>query len=153
MRLCTNKDIYAKKEYVPEGACKMDPYVLIQYGNQERKSKVAREQGKNPVWNEKLTFKVEYPMGATDQHKITFRIMDKDTFSADDFVGESEIYAKDVVSIGMEKGTSQLPPSKYRVVLANMKYYGEIRVGVTFTRTIEDEKAKDFGGWKLSSYP
>jgi len=44
-------------------------------------------QGKNPVWNEQFMFKVEYP-GSKDQHKIIFKIMDKDLFK-DDFVGEA----------------------------------------------------------------
>ncbi|KAF6148072.1 hypothetical protein GIB67_024247 [Kingdonia uniflora] len=113
---------------------KMDPYVLIQYGNQEFKSNVARGQGKNPVWNEKFRFKAEYPEGTrNNQHKITFRIMDMDTFSSDDFVGESAIYVKDVISLGMQNGMAELPSQKYSVVLADKTYYGEIRIAVTFS--------------------
>ncbi|PIA39160.1 hypothetical protein AQUCO_02700380v1 [Aquilegia coerulea] len=134
---------------------KIEPYVVIRYGNQERKSRVSR--GSNPTWNESFMFNVECPKGANDQHKITFRIMDKDTFSADDFVGESIIYVKDVVSLGMEKGTAKLPPTKHRVVLENKRYYGEIQVGVAFiskcasaTHQFEDENVQDIGGWKQS---
>lgn len=44
--------------------------------------------GSTPSWNEKFTFKVEYP-GSGDDYKLTLKIMDKDTFSADDFVGQA----------------------------------------------------------------
>jgi hypothetical protein len=40
------------------------------------------------VWNERLIFRVEYP-GSGEQYKLTLKIMDKDTFTSDDFVGEA----------------------------------------------------------------
>ena len=43
-------------------------------------------QGGHPVWNERLTFKVEYP-GQGGEYKLSLKIMDKDTFSSDDFIG------------------------------------------------------------------
>ncbi|KAL5710777.1 hypothetical protein ACHQM5_021302 [Ranunculus cassubicifolius] len=113
---------------------KIDPYVVVRYGNQERKTRVLREQGSNPMWNETLTFMLDHPARVNDQHKISFRIMDKDTFSSDDFVGDAVMYAKDIITLGLEKGVAHLPPSKYRVVLNNQDYYGEIQVGVTFTK-------------------
>lgn len=45
-------------------------------------------QGGNPVWNERLIFRVEYP-GSGEQYKLTLKIMDKDTFTADDTIGEA----------------------------------------------------------------
>lgn len=45
-------------------------------------------QGGNPVWNERLIFRVEYP-GSGEQYKLTLKIMDKDTFTSDDTVGEA----------------------------------------------------------------
>lgn len=45
-------------------------------------------QGRSPVWNERFSFKVEYP-GGDGQYKLILKIMDKDTFSADDFLGEA----------------------------------------------------------------
>lgn len=41
-----------------------------------------------PVWNETLKFRAEYPGQGTD-YKLTLKIMDKDTFTKDDFVGEA----------------------------------------------------------------
>jgi Ca2+-dependent lipid-binding protein len=46
------------------------------------------EGGSRPVWNEKFVFRVEYP-GSGDQYKLNLKIMDKDVFSSDDFVGQA----------------------------------------------------------------
>ena len=44
--------------------------------------------GGNPKWNEKLTLKAEYP-GSGGDYRLYLRIMDKDTFSSDDFLGQT----------------------------------------------------------------
>ncbi|XP_062087288.1 16 kDa phloem protein 1-like [Humulus lupulus] len=129
----------------------MDPYVLIQYKDQERKSIVARGQGSSPSWNEKFSFRADYP-GSGDNFKLIFKIMDKDTFSTDDYIGHATIYVKDLLAVGAENGTAQLQTSKYRVVGADQKYRGEIQVGVTFTRKGEQNKGEKLGGWKDSNF-
>lgn len=53
-----------------------------------RHANIGVGQGGSPVWNEKITFRVEYP-GQGDQYKLILNIMDKDTFSADDFIGQA----------------------------------------------------------------
>ncbi|KAL5710780.1 hypothetical protein ACHQM5_021304 [Ranunculus cassubicifolius] len=131
---------------------RMDPYVLIKYKNQERKSSVASEEGGCPVWNERHTFLVDYP-GMGSEYKLTLRIMDRDTFSADDFVGESVIYVKELLISGIENGTAKLHPSKYCVVRADGTYSGELQVGVTFTHKVENERdMAEYGGWNQSNY-
>ncbi|KAL9365344.1 hypothetical protein Peur_043217 [Populus x canadensis] len=39
----------------------------------------------------------------------------------------------DLFASGVQNGTAELHPSKYRVVDASQSYVGEIQVGVTFT--------------------
>ncbi|KAF6171866.1 hypothetical protein GIB67_011763 [Kingdonia uniflora] len=130
---------------------RMDPYVLIQYRGQEHKSSVAQEKGRNPVWNERFTFRAQYP-GVDDQYKLVLRIMDRDTFSSDDFVGEASIHLKDLLALGAEKGTSELHPRKYSVVQLDKTYCGDIRVGITFTPKVEEvTDREDYGGWKQSN--
>ncbi|KAB1217868.1 Elicitor-responsive protein 1 [Morella rubra] len=134
------------------GQGRMDPYVLIQYKTQERKSSVARGQGGSPVWNEKFSFRVEYP-GKGDEYKLILKILDKDTFSADDFIGQATIYVKDLLVSGVEKGTAELHPRKYSVVRTDKTYCGEIQVGVTFTPKVEEnDGGEEFGGWKHSHH-
>ncbi|KAL3717777.1 hypothetical protein ACJRO7_002995 [Eucalyptus globulus] len=132
---------------------KMDPYVLIQYKTQERKSSIARGQGSNPSWGEKFTFRVEYP-GEGDHHqfKLNLKIMDKDTFSADDYIGSATIFLEDFLALGVENGTAELHPSKYRVVRMDQSYCGEIQVGLTFNLREEPEINEEYGGWKQSEY-
>ncbi|KAJ9684267.1 hypothetical protein PVL29_016653 [Vitis rotundifolia] len=131
---------------------RIDPYVVIQYKNQERKSSVARGDGGSPVWNEKFTFRVEYP-GGEGQYKLVLKIMDKDTFSADDFLGQASIYLEDLLALGVENGKAELHPCKYRVVQTDQTYCGEIRVGINFTPKVKEEKDEiQVGGWRESDY-
>ncbi|KAL0922407.1 hypothetical protein M5K25_006390 [Dendrobium thyrsiflorum] len=131
---------------------KIDPYVVMQYRNQERKSSVARAgQGSNPKWNETFKFLVQYPGTAGIPHKIVLKVMDKDTFSADDFLGEATIHVEDLILLGFEKGIGEMHPSKFNVVLNDQTYGGEIRVGLTFTPKVEVEvEGEELGGWRDS---
>ncbi|CAA6654990.1 unnamed protein product [Spirodela intermedia] len=114
---------------------RMDPYVILRYMGQERKSRVLREGGSNPTWNEMFTFQAEYP-SPDNQHNLVLKIMDEDTFSADDFAGAATINVGDLLQLGAEKGSAELPPHRYRVVLADRSYQGDIRVGVSFKRKV-----------------
>ncbi|KAL5227994.1 hypothetical protein ABZP36_016259 [Zizania latifolia] len=127
---------------------KIDPYVVVQYRSQERKSSVARDQGKNPSWNEVFKFQIN-STAASGQHKLFLRLMDHDTFSRDDFLGEATIDLTDLISLGMEHGTWQMNSAMHRVVLADKTYYGEIRVAVTFTAA-KDHDLGELGGWTNS---
>ncbi|XP_057475210.1 16 kDa phloem protein 1-like isoform X1 [Actinidia eriantha] len=131
----------------------IEPYVLLQYKSQERKSSVIRGEGGSPVWNETFKFRVEYP-GGDDQYKLILNVMDKDTFSADDFLGQAIIYLEDLLALGVEKGSAELHPSKYKLVSCDQSYCGEIQVGVTFTPKVQEEayEEEEFGGWKESEY-
>ncbi|KAK1421287.1 hypothetical protein QVD17_23493 [Tagetes erecta] len=129
---------------------KIDPYVLIRYRTQEHKSSIAKGQGSNPKWNQKFKFRVEYP-GADKQPKIVLKIMDHDTFSSDDYVGETTIYLKEVLEQGVMNGIAELHAQKYRVVGSSQNYCGDLQVAVTFTPRVEtDDYGQEFGGWKES---
>ncbi|KAI4370595.1 hypothetical protein MLD38_018933 [Melastoma candidum] len=133
---------------------KMDPYVLIQFKSQERKSSVAREQGSNPSWNETFTFRVEYPGTSNGHDKLTLKIMDKDTFSSDDLIGHATIFVGDLISQGAENGTAEMHPTKHRVVRVDGSYCGEIQVGMKFNLREEHQTidVEGYGGWKLSHH-
>ncbi|KAJ0551355.1 putative C2 domain-containing protein [Helianthus annuus] len=131
---------------------KIDPYVVIQYRSQEHKSTVAKGEGKNPNWNEKFTFRVEYP-GADEQPKLVLKIMDHDTLSSDDYLGQTTIYLKDLLELGVENGSAELRAQKYSVVDSSQSYAGDVRVGITFTPKVEDETyGQEFGGWKENQW-
>ncbi|KAH9732113.1 Elicitor-responsive protein 3 [Citrus sinensis] len=89
----------------------VDPYVVLTCRTQEQKSSI----------------------GSGDVTELTLKIMDKDTFSNDDYLGEATISLEPLFMEG------SLPPTAYNVV-KNQEYCGEIRVGLTFTPEIISAK-------------
>ncbi|KAL0309217.1 UNVERIFIED_CONTAM: phloem protein 2 [Sesamum radiatum] len=99
----------------------MDPYAIITCRTQEKKSSVASGAGSSPEWNETFLFIVS---GGVTELKI--KILDKDTFTDDDFVGEATIPLEPVFA------AESVPPTSYSIV-KDQEYRGEIRVGLKFT--------------------
>ncbi|XP_021910492.1 elicitor-responsive protein 1 [Carica papaya] len=131
---------------------RMDPYVVIQYKGQVRKSSVARSEGKNPVWNEKFKLRAEYP-GSGDDYNLILKIFDRDLLKADDYIGTATIYVRDLLALGVESGTAEMQTNIHRVVLQDRSYRGEIHVDVTFTTWEEDKINEEvLGGWKSSHF-
>ncbi|KAF5193545.1 Elicitor-responsive protein [Thalictrum thalictroides] len=126
--------------------CNMDPYVTLTCRTQEQKSSVASGQGSEPEWNETFVFNVSNGVS-----KLDIKILDSDTGSEDDLVGEVSIPLEPLFVEG------SLPPTSYNVV-KNQEYCGEIRVGLTFTPDPEasgyqgySAQEETYGGWKESS--
>ncbi|KAK1377549.1 16 kDa phloem protein 2-like [Heracleum sosnowskyi] len=119
------------------------PYVIIEYGSQKHLSCLAQEEDKKQVWDEKFKFKVDYE-GEEDHTntKLKLRVMDKHQFSSDKLVGETTIYVKDILLLGMEEGNLDIEPQKYRVVRPgpDKTYSGEISVALTFTKANSEKK-------------
>ncbi|CAM8909880.1 unnamed protein product [Rhodiola kirilowii] len=117
----------------------MDPYAQIQYGNEEQRSGVAKGQGRNPIWNERLMFTADYPRDESHKYKLIIKIMDRRRHSPDVALGETTIYLKDLVSYGVELGKAEMRMQKYRVVLPDKRYYGEISVAISFVLEENDQ--------------
>ncbi|CAN6568008.1 unnamed protein product [Malus baccata var. baccata] len=101
---------------------KMDPYVIFTVKTQEKKSTVAKGKECDPEWNESFLFTV-----TDDVFELRLKIMDKDTFTKDDFVGEAIVPLEPLFADG------RLPPTAYNVVKKDQEYRGEIIIGLTFT--------------------
>ncbi|XP_004498695.1 elicitor-responsive protein 3-like [Cicer arietinum] len=99
---------------------KMDPYVILTYRSQEHKSSVAKNAGSNPRWNESFLFTV-----CDNVSELNLRLMDEDTFTKDDLLGEAKIHLGAVIA------ERSIPESAYNVV-KNENYCGEVRVALTF---------------------
>ncbi|PWA37907.1 C2 domain, Arf GTPase activating protein [Artemisia annua] len=82
-----------------------DPYVILSLGNQSVKTRVIKSN-LNPVWNEKLMLSI--PDSIPPLKVIVY---DRDTFKADDFMGDAEIDIKPLVSAAKasEKSNLDLP--------------------------------------------
>uniref|UniRef100_A0A1U7WT74 Elicitor-responsive protein 1-like n=1 Tax=Nicotiana sylvestris TaxID=4096 RepID=A0A1U7WT74_NICSY len=105
-------------------------------------------QGSKPKWKERFTFRVEYP-SADKQYKLILKLMDHDTFSSYDSLGEATIYLKELIELGLENGKADIHPQKYSVVGSDQSYCGEIQVGLTFTPK-KTAAVEEYGGWKES---
>ncbi|KAG5528127.1 hypothetical protein RHGRI_028906 [Rhododendron griersonianum] len=65
-----------------------DPYVVVRMGKQKLKTRVVKKNI-NPEWNEDLTLSIADP-----NLPIKISVFDKDTFSADDKMGDAEFDIK-----------------------------------------------------------
>ncbi|KAL2902437.1 Elicitor-responsive protein 3 [Bienertia sinuspersici] len=123
----------------------MDPYVIVCYGSQKRKSSIASGQGSEPEWNETFTFDVNF--GGSS---LTLKILDSDCGTEDDCVGEAIIPLESV----MEEG--KVPAAPYNVV-KDQEFRGQIKVSLSFTHKTHRHghgmavQEESYGGWKQSS--
>ncbi|KAK1408845.1 hypothetical protein QVD17_40939 [Tagetes erecta] len=120
----------------------MDPYVIITYRTQEKKSTVASGKGSNPEWNETFLFDVT----SNDSTDLKIKIMDKDSMSTDDFVGHASIPLDALFREG------DIPAKSYSV-MKDDAHCGEIRIGLNFTAQRSrgfDPMDANIGGWKQS---
>ena len=69
---------------------KMDPYCNITVGSNTLKTKVAKDMGKTPSWQDVLNFRV------AGEQSIYVAIYDHDTFGKDKFLGECTIQLNDI---------------------------------------------------------
>ena len=79
--------------------------------------------------------------------ELIIKLMDSDSGTDDDFVGEATISLEAIYTEG------SIPPTVYNVVKEE-EYRGEIKVGLTFTQEDDRDRGlseEDIGGWKQSS--
>ncbi|KAL6498819.1 hypothetical protein OROGR_028366 [Orobanche gracilis] len=100
----------------------IDPYAILTCRTQEKKSSVVTGQGACPEWNETFLFAVSRGV-----NELKIKLMDKDTFTQDDVLGEAIIPLEPVLA------EESVETMSYNVVKEG-KYCGEVRVGLKFTR-------------------
>ncbi|XP_049344704.1 elicitor-responsive protein 3-like isoform X1 [Solanum verrucosum] len=121
----------------------MNPYVILTCRTQEKESGVASGEGTDPEWNETFVFTI-----SSDVEEITLRIMDKDTLSSDDFVGEATIPLHEVLREG------EVSERAYNVV-KDEDYCGEIKLSLTFTSESGSHRGnheEEYGGRRKSRH-
>ncbi|GIL73847.1 hypothetical protein Vretimale_5041 [Volvox reticuliferus] len=60
---------------------RQDPYVRLRVGSQEKRSRVCRDGGRNPVWDETFEFSV------INENTLEMTLMDQDMLMRDDLIG------------------------------------------------------------------
>ncbi|KAI3873419.1 hypothetical protein MKW98_008071 [Papaver atlanticum] len=109
-------------------------YVIAHCGKQEVRSKTVSGEHKKAVWNEKLVLRFPFSDLENMAH-LKLRIMDTSTFSKDgNFIGETRIHLGGVITEGTDKGFIELKPARYKVVLEDDRYKGEIKIGLKFKK-------------------
>ncbi|XP_026379700.1 elicitor-responsive protein 3-like isoform X3 [Papaver somniferum] len=108
-------------------------YVIAHCGKQEVRSKTVSGDHKKAVWNEKLVLR--FPLSDLENMAhLKLKIMDTSKFSNDgNFIGETRIHLGGVIT---DKGFIELKPSRYKVVLEDDRYKGEIKIGLKFNKLI-----------------
>ncbi|KAJ0928401.1 putative C2 domain-containing protein [Helianthus annuus] len=158
--------------------CKMDPYVIITYRTQEKKSTVASGayllsivchlyiflekkyiclmlnicvgKGTTPEWKETFLFDVT----SNDATDLKIKIMDSDGgVGADDLVGHAR-QVEWLIFIPLDAlfRDGDIPAKSYNI-MKDDAYCGEIRIGLNFT--VQKSRGFDpidgnIGGWKQS---
>lgn len=79
-----------------------DPYVVIYYGGDRKQSTVKEEGGRNPRWGDSFQFM------RTGDTVLRVQVWDKDTFSADDMIGEGQANIAGIIN-GMPGTTIGVP--------------------------------------------
>ena len=96
-----------------------DPYVIIEIGGSKQKTKVHKEGGKKPKWDEVFTF---HPKG----NKMVVTVMDKDTFS-DDKVGAGAVDLQKYMKDPIEHKCSLIENLEYISLTHGSKSAGKAR--------------------------
>lgn len=77
-----------------------DPYVILTIGKQTVKTRVITSN-LNPVWDEELMLSVP-----SSSSSLKVQVFDKDTFSADDSMGEAEVAVQPLISAASALGNT-----------------------------------------------
>ncbi|KAL4191517.1 hypothetical protein AMTRI_Chr07g80870 [Amborella trichopoda] len=109
-----------------------DSYIVLQCGNQTLQSRVASgDHNGAAIWNQKLVFRMSGSARENVKH-IRLLIMEKHALRPHDFLGETTINIRGILSEASKSGCIELKPAPYNVVLRDHTYCGEITVGLKF---------------------
>ncbi|KAM3338673.1 protein C2-DOMAIN ABA-RELATED 4-like [Capsicum galapagoense] len=94
---------------------------------------------------------MEYP-SVDGQYKLILKLMDHDTFSADDYLGDATIYWKEFIELGLENGRVE----NLKFILKNLVWWAVLNVTVVKfnlaslspLRKATQYEEVEYGGWK-----
>jgi Ca2+-dependent lipid-binding protein len=95
--------------------------LIGEYREQQFATSIAKEGGKNPVWNEEFVFEI------TTEKEITLEVSDKDDAGTEKFMGQCTQSIVDWVGLGKWEGDVD-------VLDKSGKQVGAVNLTVTFLR-------------------
>jgi hypothetical protein len=122
VKICEGRNMASE-----DGIADQDPYVILTMDSRAKKysfrTQVHYGAGRAPVWNETFQFDV------VDAADFKLVVMDKDTYSADDLVGEVTVDLASVYRWGVRDAWA---PIKRKGAWGGMEHRGEVRLEVDF---------------------
>ncbi|KXZ48798.1 hypothetical protein GPECTOR_25g382 [Gonium pectorale] len=85
---------------------RQDPYAKLRVGSQEVRSRMVRDGGRNPVWDETFDFNV------INENTLEITIMDEDTVVRDDLIGTCSVSLARVREQGVDRVQAPLTAGK-----------------------------------------
>merc|ERR1711974_495028 len=101
---------------------KSDPYAILTYGSQERRTTTINNN-LNPIWNHQVTFDFD-----ENAPTIDIEVFDEDTMATDDSLGRLSI---DVAEIKRNKNVADAEASFEKSSSGSIKYSGGLVTGFT----------------------
>ncbi|KAH0452131.1 hypothetical protein IEQ34_019430 [Dendrobium chrysotoxum] len=89
-------------------------------------------------WNEKFSFKLSH-LDLEKLTRIKLWIIRQDKFFEDYHIGEATIHLMDILKEGIRRGSIELKPAPYNVVLEDRTFKGEIKVGLRFISDVSSQ--------------
>uniref|UniRef100_A0A7N0T3T7 C2 domain-containing protein n=1 Tax=Kalanchoe fedtschenkoi TaxID=63787 RepID=A0A7N0T3T7_KALFE len=82
---------------------KQDPYVYVEYGSTKKRTRTCKDGGVNPVFHDKFQFELIEGL-----HKLTVRVLNRNRFTAHQFIGSGTVYLDEVLAKGCQEYSCNL---------------------------------------------
>ena len=119
----TIKPIQADLHYNKDLFKKMDPYCEFLVGGQKFRTSVCHRGGKHPHWNDTFTARIN------NESNIHIRLLDKDTFKSDDYIGMCEIDLKNI--------SPHVKSSQWYPIYCKQSSIGEILLEISYVPQVQ----------------
>ncbi|XP_048141431.1 16 kDa phloem protein 1 [Rhodamnia argentea] len=110
-------------------------YLIAECGAHVHRTKISSGKDDKAWWNEKFAFELQ-PSDFRNSTHLKIRIKKSGFFSQGTFAGETIIYLGGIFSEGLDRGSLEVEPAPYNVVLEDNTYRGQITLGLKFIANV-----------------
>ncbi|XP_052182595.1 protein SRC2-like [Diospyros lotus] len=111
-----------------EWISKQDPYVCLEYGSTKFRTRTCTDGGKNPIFQDKFTFKMIEGL-----RELDVRVWNSNTVTLDAFIGSGKVQLQKVLTEGYEDSTwpLQTKSGRHAGEVRLILYYGNAKKTAT----------------------